>query len=341
MPSLLDSEIKWFNSTLQSWDTPASNGGRCSETENVSGVANNVMPNVSAAQRANGVIHRRKLFIGPRNASNIALVDPKISIEVGTPGDSHYVLYPGTQTDTEDTRSARPYGYATLASDADSAATTISVTTEADWSGDSAGDQPFQAGDTIRIDARATVEDSGDHEYAEIATVSYSGTALQIGLTAGLENSYTAAGGIHVASVIEPGTIEAKVQSLSVSTTGSLTFNDAAYPIIVPQAGGIYQVWTVTVTDHTTGELSVSGDTVGLVGTGAMGANLNPANPIGGQYFQLNASAWGGTPATGDTLTFTTVPARTPVWYDRIIPAGAASIASDPVSVCVEGESAF
>jgi len=334
---LLNSEIKWFNSALQSWDTPASNGGRCSETENISDVANNIMPNVSAAQRASGVIHRRKLFIGPRNTSNIALVDPKISIEIGTPGDSYYLLYPGTQTDTEDTRSARPYGYATLAANASAGATAINVTTEADWSALPAGEQPFQVGDLVRIDARPTVEDSGDVEYRTIASVSYAGTALQIGLDA-LENSYTAANGIHVASVIEPGTIDAQAQSVSAS--GGLTFDHTTYPIVIPQVGGIYQVWTITVTDHTTGTISVSGDTVGLVTTGALGANLNPTNPNGGQYFQLNASAWGGTPGNGDTLTFTSIPARTPVWYDRIIPAGAASIASDPVSVCVEGESA-
>ncbi|MCK7574612.1 MAG: hypothetical protein MZV65_00930 [Chromatiales bacterium] len=40
-----------------------------------------------------------------------------------------------------------------------------------------------------------------------------------------------------------------------------MTYDDAAHPILVPQIGGIYQTWTVTVTDHATGALSVAGDT--------------------------------------------------------------------------------
>ncbi|MCK7579153.1 MAG: hypothetical protein MZV65_27770 [Chromatiales bacterium] len=71
---------------------------------------------------------------------------------------------------------------------------------------------------------------------------------------------------------------------------------------------------------------------------GAQGVDLSPSNPNGGTYFTLAAAGWGGTAGTGDTLVFTTVPAGCPLWYRRIVPAGAAAISSDPVSVCVEGE---
>lgn len=327
-------EIKWFRSALISDTTPAQNGGRFTQTEIVSGVKNNIMPDVSAAQRAAGVEHYRKAFIGVRNADNLSLVDPKISIEIGTPGDSYYLLHPGTMTDTQATMTGRPYGYGTLASSASANATSISVTSEADFSAMSV--KPFQAGDTIRIDARANVAAAGNSEYAEIDAISYDGDELTITLAAGLTNGYAA--GVKVASVIEPADIAAAYADLD--TTGGVTFNDTAHPPVVPSLGGIHQTWTITVTDHLTGALSVVGDTVGSVGTGSTGVNLSPSNPQGGVYFTLPAAGWGGTPETGNTLVFTTLPAATAIWYHRIVPAGAAPISSDPVSVCVEGETA-
>jgi hypothetical protein len=334
--SIVAAELLWYNAASISDTVPASNGGRPSQTQNVSGVKNNIFPDVSAAQRAAGVEHYRKLFIQVKNADDLSLVDPKLSIESGTPGDSHVLLYPGTWVDTEATMSGRPYGYGTLTSAADAADVSIDVTTEANWASMDAGDRPFQVGDIIRIDARSDVTQTGLSEYAEIDTVSYTGTALTIGLTVGLVNSYSA--GVHVASVIEPGDLEVTYTSKSV--TGGVTYDDTTYPITVPQIGGVYQVWTVTVTDHATGALSVAGDTLGAVGTGAQGVDLSPSNPNGGTYFTVDADGWGGTAATGDTLVFTTVPAGCAVWYHRIVPAGAAAISSDPVDVCIEGETA-
>jgi len=333
MPIVRD-EIQWFNPAMVSDTTPANNGGRPSPTQNISGVKNNLFPDVSAAQRAAGCEHWRKPFILIKNADNLPLVDPKISIEKGTPGDSHVLIYPGTWIDTEATRTGRPYGYGTLASAATAGDTSIAVTTEADFSG--LTDKPFQVGDLIRVDARTDVTADGLSEYVEIAAVTYTADSLAITLTAGLVNGYDA--GVHVASVIEPGTLAASV--IDTAVTGGVTFDAAAHPILVPQIGGIYQTWTVTVADHTTGALSVTGDTVGSAGTGSLGVDLSPPNPNGGTYFVLDADGWGGTAGTGDTLVFTTVPAGCAVWYHRVVPAGAEAISSDPVSVCVEGETA-
>lgn len=332
--SIVSSEIQWFNPAMVSDTTPANNGGRPSQTQNVSGVKNNLFPDVSAAQRAAGAEHWRKVFVQVKNAANLPLVDPKISIERGTPGDSHVLLYPGTWTDTQATRTGRPYGYGTLASAVAAEAAEITVTTEADFSG--LTDKPFQAGDIIRIDARSDVTQTGLSEYAEIDAVLYDGDELTITLTTGLVNGYAA--GVHVASVIEPGDLTAAVTGKAV--TGGVTYDDTAYPVVVPQVGGIYQTWTVTITNHATGALAIVGDTVGSVGTGSTGVDLSPANPKGGTYFTLEADGWGGTAGTGDTLVFTTVPAGCALWYHRVVPAGAEAISSDPVSVCVEGETA-
>jgi hypothetical protein len=277
-------ELQWFNPQLVSDATPAQNGGRPSQTQNVSGIKNNLFPDVSAAQRAAGCEHWRKAFIQVKNADNLPLVDPRISIESGTPGDSHVLLYPGTWTDTQATRSGRPYGFATLALAADATDTEFVVTTEVDYS--ALADQPFQAGDLLRIDARADVLTAGLSEYVTLASVVQDGAELTLTLTAGLLNGY--AQGVKVASVIAPGDLSASVSGLA--TTGGVTYDAVLHPLAVPQLGGIEQTWTITVTNGTTGALSVVGDTLGSLGTGATGVDLAPANPLGGTYFTLAAA---------------------------------------------------
>jgi hypothetical protein len=328
------SEIQWFNSALTSDNTPAQNGGRPAQIQNISGIKNNLFPDVSAGDRASGVQHWRKLFVEVKNADELPLVATKISIETGTPGDSYCLLYPGTWTDTQDQVSARPYGYGTLATTVSAGATSLTVTSEADFSALSA--KPFQVGDLLRVDARSTVLEAGLSEYAEIATISSSGVTMTIGLADALANGY--ASGASVASVMEPGDLQAGYSGKSV--TGGVTYNDIAHPIAVPEIGGVYQTWTVTVTNAATGALSVSGDTIGPVGVGSTGVDLAPSNPLGGVYFMLSAAGWGGAPVTGDTLVVTTHPAGVGYWCQRIVPAGSSRISLDSVSVCVEGESA-
>jgi hypothetical protein len=331
---ILTSEIKWFAPSLVS-DTPASNGGRPTQTLIASGVKNALFPDVSAAQRAAGATHWRKAFIGVRNAANLPLVDPKISLESATPGGSYVLLYPGTLTDTENQVVERPYGVGSLSANAALGATSLTVAVE-NAAYEDLDPNPFQVGDLVRIDARPTVSGAGNFEYRTVASVSYVGAVMTLGVDA-LEFAYTAADGVRVASVIEPGNLAAGYSDLE--TAGGVTYDDTAYPVAVPSIGGSYQVWTITFTDAAAGAFTVSGDTVGSVGTGATGANLAPTNPQGGVYFTLAAAGWGGTAEDGDVLEFTTFPQATGVWYERIIPAGTAAISSDTINVCIEGES--
>lgn len=328
-------DLQWLKAALQSRTIPAQNGGRMTEEEIASAVKNNLFADVSQAERQAGVTHRTKAFIANRNAANLPLIAPKISIEQGTPGDTHVLLYAGTQTDTEDALAGRPYGYGTLAADVLAGSTTITLTTEADWSGLDAADAPFQVGDVVRVDARATVLDAGDYEYRTVASVSYAGTTLTLGIDA-LDYSYTAADGVHVASVMEPADIATGYADTG--AVGTTTYDWAAH-LALAHIGTLHQVWTLTVEDAGTGLVRVEGDTVGDLGGFASGVEIAPINPAGGVYFRLAAAGWGGTMVNGDTLTFTTLPAATPVWYERVVPLGAASISADPVSVCIEGES--
>jgi hypothetical protein len=323
--------IKWLYAALNSFDTPAANGGRPTASEAVSGVKNVLFPDVSSAERAAGVSRARKVFIAHQADDNGALVSPRISLEGPSEGDDYYLISPGTLTDTEDTRSGRPYGYGTLASGASAGATSITVTVEhADYA--SLSPNPFQVGDLVRVDARATIEDSGLSEYRTVASVSYAGATLTLGIDA-LENDYAA--GAHVASVIEPG--DTAPSAGSVTETGGVTYGGT---IAVTSAGAILQTWTITVTDATTGALQVDGDTLGSgVATGAQGADLAPLNPdTNAPYFSLPADGWGGTAADGDSISFTTTPAQIGLWYDHHVPAGAGTLASSSARVCLEAE---
>jgi hypothetical protein len=285
MSTILPAEIKWLRSALLSDTTAAVNGGRMTLAEIASAVKNALFPDVSKAQREAGITHWRKVFIAVRNSTGTTLMDAKVSIEQGTPGDSYYLLHPGTQDDTQDEVTARPYGYGTLADAALAEATSITVTSEADWSAITANQRPFQAGDLIRIDARATVESTGNFEYREIDAVTYTADELAITLTAGLEYGY--AEGAKVASVIEAGDIAAAVSDVAV--TGTVTYTSAGNLSAVG-LGVLYQDWTITITNAATGELKVEGDTLGEIATGALGANLAPANPANGApYFSLKA----------------------------------------------------
>ena len=340
--SILASELLWYRAASVSDDTPASNGGRVDFTaQAISGASNNLFPNVTEAQRASGITQYRKAFIGVRNSANLTLIDPHLSIAAATPGDGHLLLIPGTQDDTQDEISGRPYGYASLAADASLSATEITVTTEADWSALDAAARPFQVGDLIRIDDRPSIDDDGQVGYRTIATVSYTGTELTLGIDA-LEHAFTAADGVHVASVYAPGNISAGYESLSVSNeTGSTLAYTAAGHLTVPNIGSIRQVWTITITDGASGAFRLDGDTLGSgVATGATGALLSPNNPNGGKYLNLSSGGWSGTPVTGDSLTFTTRPAAIPVWYKWVIPAGASAIASTPGTALLKAESA-
>lgn len=325
-------DLQWFKAALLSDSTAAANGGRLSTTAIPSGVKNNLFPDVTQSQRTAGVTHWRKLFLAVRNASNLSLLSPRVSIESGSPGDSYCLLYAGTQTDTQDQVSGRPYGFGTLTSAASSGATTLAVTAE---HAAYAGLTPIRAGDLLRIDARADVLSEGLSEYRTVQSATYTGAAVAITLTTALDGAYDA--GARVASVLSAADVAASAGSLA--CTGALTF--AAGSLTLNQRGTVYQTWTVTLTNASTGAVSIAGDLLGTIGTGATGATIAPLNPATSQpYFSLASSGWGGTPVTGNTLTFTTTPAALPLWLKRIVPAGAAAITTDPVALCVEAESA-
>ncbi|WP_301100229.1 hypothetical protein, partial [Propionivibrio sp.] len=111
---ILDNEIVWRPAALMSDVTPAQNGGRMAFSQLVSGVKNNLFPDVSQSERLAGAVKWRKAFIHVNSAQDTALLNIRLFLDSLTPAGDFVVFQPGTQTDTEDQIAGRPYGIGTL-----------------------------------------------------------------------------------------------------------------------------------------------------------------------------------------------------------------------------------
>lgn len=312
----------------------ASNGGRMSPIAIVSGVKNNVWPDVPQAERTSGSTKYRKVFWHIANDDDLAMVRPRCFVETPSPGDDSVMFFPGTQTNTQTsiTGSERCYGAGLLNAGASAGATSLQVLTE------KASYNVFRSGDIVRVSNKATVDDTGGtEEYVTVSgSPSYVGDVATIVFTPALQHSYLATV-TKVSSVYELASCSGTVSGWT--ETGSGTYNEGSYPVKVDSIGGIQQTWTLTFTSASS--FSVVGDTLGLVGTGNVSSNLQPTNAdFAKPYFVMEAAGWGGSWTTGNTVVFTTNPASIPLWEKRVIPAGANSLSGDKVVMGLDGESA-
>ncbi|MBF0629545.1 MAG: hypothetical protein HQL89_00975 [Magnetococcales bacterium] len=320
-----------------------SNGGRMYTQAIALAAMNNVWPNVSQAERAAGLVTWRKVFFKVDNASNLSLIGPKIWVSKPTPGDDRVLIFPGTQTDTQATKiETRFYGCGFLDANVSAGAGSVDVNVE------DPTDVIFQPGDLVCISNKTSVNDpSGTVQFVTVDTVSWNGNKATLTFAIGEEllDGYTTAQGTTVASVHTPADIATSWEAWGGSTVaGTWNGTSPATPptTIVPvldNIGTIYQTWTLTFTDAT--NFTCTGDTVGGVAGGTIGSTFAPNNPAFSRpYFTLPVTGWGGTWAATEVLTFRTIPAAVPMWWKRIVPAGAASTAADEVVVSFSGASA-
>ena len=331
--SIVSSEIVWRRAAVMDAGS-ASNGGRMTATAIASGVKNNIWLDVPHSERLAGSTKHMKVFIHVANDSNRKLINPRLFVETQTPGDDAIVIFPGTFTDTQSgIAPLRVYGAGKLSSSSLAGATSIQVNTEG------AALDYFKAGDTIRVSSKATVDDIvGTTEYATIATggVANAGSIATLTLTAGLSNAYSNVN-TKVASVYLPGDI-AGAYSNVVVTSGLGTFTPTESKLLVNSTGGIYEDWTITFTSAT--NFNCVGSVSGSLGAGNRGSDYSPTNgALGRPYFTISSAAWGGTFAVGNTVAFRTTPAAVPLWYRRVIPAGAGSLSGNLAIIGVDGES--
>lgn len=312
---------------------PVQNGGRMAAGSISGGVKNNLFPDLTQAQRQAGAEHFRKLFIHVASAGGEVLLDAKVFLEDVTPGDSYVLLYPGTQSDTQDAVNGRPYGVGRLTAAVAADATVLVVDFEHT---DFSILRPVRPGDVVRISDVGVTGGSGAEKLATVQEVTWSGPRAQISLAGEIGAAFDPASGpVRVSSVIGHAAVQAQAGQL-VKTSAGGGFSGAP---ACTNRGTVLQSWTLTFTSVT--DFRLDGDTLGTgVATGVTGADFTPANPAGGVYFSIPASAWTGNWSAGDSLAFQTEAAAMPLWLRRVVPAGAGSYSGDGIAVGVQGESA-
>ncbi len=334
---ILDNEIVWRPAALMSDVTPAQNGGRMTFSQLVSGVKNNLFPDVSQSERLAGAVKWRKAFIHINSAQDTALLNVRLFLDSLTPAGDFVVFQPGTQTDTEDQIVGRPYGIGTLYAPVVGGATQIQVACE--HNAEYATLQPFRVGDVVRVSDRPSTGGAGNEEWVSVTGIVYGADFATVDISPALANGYATANTL-VSSVLELPSAVASVSGVSVvSAGGSFDFATVGN-LVAHNKGAVKENWTLTFTSATT--FMVSGNTVGtLSAVGSVSADYAPLNPATGTpYFTIKAIAWGGTFQANDTVTFATQPAAIPIWYRRQVPAGTFSLANDYTSLAIHGESA-
>jgi len=334
---ILDNEILWRPATLMSDVMPSQNGGRMSFAQLVSGVKNNLFPDVSQSERLAGAVKWRKAFIHINSAQDTALLNARLFLDTLTPAGDFVTFHPGTQTDTEDQVTSRPYGIGTLHTVVGNGASQILVACE--HNGQYENLQPFRVGDLIRVSDRPSTGGAGNEEWVQVAAVTYGADYATIDLVVPLVNSYSAATTL-ISTVLEQASVVATLSNFSL-TSGTGGFDAVTVGnLVAHNKGAVEENWTLTFTSATT--FTVSGNTVGtLASPGSVSADYAPLNPATGTpYFTIKAIGWGGSFQTNDTVTFATQPAAIPIWYRRQVPAGIFSLANDFTSLAIHGESA-
>ena len=115
------------------------------------------------------------------------------------------------------------------------------------------------------------------------------------------------------------------------------SFNDAAYPITVTNAGTLTERWAIVFTNTTA--FNVIGENIGVIATGNTSADCAPLNPATNKpYFTIPAAGWGLGWAAGNALRFNTEGAFFPVWVVRTIQQGQETIADDSFSLLIRGD---
>lgn len=328
------SELKTYKAATN--NDSASNGGIMTANEAVSGVAGNILPAVTQAELTNGVTRYRKAFRKAANDADLALNNARAFVENFTPGDDRVLLFAGTQTDVQGdlTGSERRYGAGKLNSTVTAGATQIDVLMEA------AADDAIQNGDTIRISDMADIDaGTGNEEYRTVSGApTKAGDVYTITLDSALDNGYDAAD-TRVASLMSLGTVQGSYSGFTVTSAGDGAYDDTANPVEIDHIGAIQEDITLTFTDAT--NFDIVGSVSGALGSGVISSDTAPTNSdVGKPYWTLRSAGFSGTWANGDTIEFTTSPAAAALWYEHIVPAGAASLTANQVVVVVDGESA-
>lgn len=342
--SIVRAEIQTVYGPQVISDTP-SNGGRMTSNVIPDNSLGNLFPPANSAELAAGSQRNRKAYYKNENVEvppistplGLKLNDGRAFVERFTPGEDEYMIFLGTQLDTENdlTGSEPLYGCGQLNADAPAASSSIDVAVH-DWS----AFPIFRNGDLIRLSNRPDIDSAGTDEFVRIhpsTAITESLDVVTLPLETNTVNSFLAIN-TRVASIIEAGIVVAGFDTFIVTAAGTGTYNEIANPVEHDNIGTIQQAWTLTFTSATNYDLT--GDTLGAVSSGNVSGDFAPTNSdFGRPYFTLRSAGFGGTFQVGDTITFNTNPASLPIWALRDIPAGTSSLTGNDATTQFEGES--
>ncbi len=331
-------DLKYFKSEEVS--SASTNGGLQSmltADEAVTGVKNNVWPNVSAAERTAGIILYRKLFCTPQSNTDDELVDPRIWNHSPTPGDDYIVAFEGTKTDTEATLSeSRLYACGILQADITAGEAALTLTVE-----NSAQTAAFEALDMVRISAQTSPEASGTWEdiSCNSSTPLINGLNVTLYFATNLENSYTVAAGTVVSSLIESSSTSPSTGTIDVtSVSGSV--DESGFPPELNNKGTVDEDLTVTFSSSTA--FTVVGSRSGALGAGTVSGDFVATHPYNSaMLITLRAGFFSATGFLNlDTVEIPTIANNIPFWLKRIVPAGSSVLSGDYNISAYRGESA-
>jgi hypothetical protein len=164
-----------------------------------------------------------------------------------------------------------------------------------------------------------------------------------------LTHAYPAPGS-YVSSALIFGTLQARAgegfgqaawtsewADAPIGATILASYNQAAYPIAVTNAGAITERWALIFTSATS--FRVVGEEVGQIITGDINSTLSPVNPATGvPYFTITTGGWGSGWVSGNVFRFNTVGAMPPAWVVRTTLQGpAVEPGTDQMSLSIRG----
>lgn len=148
---------------------------------------------------------------------------------------------------------------------------------------------------------------------------SYSGNTVTVDLSDQVANDYAVANTYAGGCISGSDVIGSSTGWTETSTSG--TYDEATYPVLLDNQGTVEDTWTITFTSGSA--FTCAGSNEGSVTSGSTGSDFSPVNSATGtEYFTVSSSGWGGTWASGDTVTFSTHPAHRGLWFKEYVPAG-------------------
>lgn len=322
------SDIKFYKSSVVSDES--NNGGGKSANEVVTGVKNNLFPNVTHSERVAGVVRYRKEFVQNEESTGLTMQSTRVWIGRKTPADDYIEIKAGTDVDTQ----ANATGYTQWAgAGVLNENITGGVTNSFDVVFDTSGSGVYN-GSVVHV---------GDGTNEEFITLDSTAGVVWSGATATLtiaesgtvDHNYAQTVTI-VATTVSLGNLVASFDNWAETNVHGGTYDESTYPIVTYNEGTVEDSFTITFTGA--GAFSVSGTVTGSLGAGTTAVDFQPANGAS-YYFKLDKDGWSGTWTSGDSIDFDTHHAAGGLWVKETVPANTPSYSNNNPRIDVYGES--